>query len=280
MLPIVDTHCHYNLEPLLRDWTRHWQAAQEAAVVKSIVVGTSQVSNQSALDIAATSENLLVALGYHPNEYTRLVETTADLEVRLTQLEQLLPHPKVVAIGETGLDYFRLDTYSVEQILQIKQLQQTAFKAQLTLAQTHQLPLIIHVRDTHLPEERTTGNAYWDVLSILEKEWQGSQPFILHCVSGPVRYVQTALELGAYLGIAGNITYKNADHLRSLVKLAPSDRLLLETDAPYLPPHPHRGQPCQPAMIRLTADFVSEELGCNLDQIYQNTLNCFSRLTQ
>jgi TatD DNase family protein len=279
---IIDTHCHYNLEPLddgQNSWLDHWHMAQENDITHSMVVGTSIKTSRRAVEIAAADNHLQAAIGVHPSEYQGFIKNNevdalpAHLEQEMQQLSQLCGSSKVAAIGETGLDYFRLPTDTNLQV-HIKTAQQDAFISHLQLALTYQKPLIIHVRDTEVPESPTPGNAYWDVISILKQ--QPSLPrFILHCISGPIAYLQQALALGAHVGVAGNVTYKNADHIRSLVKLTPASQIVLETDAPFLPPQSHRGKPCEPWMIRLTAEFLEEELGLNREQLAANAQHLF-----
>jgi|SRR5579859_1742331 len=258
---ITDTHCHYNLEPFFSptdndSWKKHWQKAQENGVKKSIVVGTDFLSSNIAIQIAESDPNLSAAIGLHPTEIEKSFQTNFE------KLSLLLPNPKIVAIGETGLDYFHFADDSQKEIA-IK-TQQAIFRAHIQLAKKHKLHLIIHVRDKN-------EQAYWDVLKILKDE-KYTGTFILHCISGPIEYVRQAVEMGAYIGMAGNITYKNAEHLRDLVKSVPQDRLLLETDAPFLPPQAFRGQTCEPWMISQTAEFVEKELHIPLEHIFQNSL--------
>jgi TatD DNase family protein len=283
---IIDTHCHYNMEPLAADWLGYWQKAQDHGVTHSVIVGTGLDTTRLAIEQANQEPNLFMAPGIHPYRYEEPVtnlhvdEKTllAQVESDLSELAQMIPNaPKAVAIGETGLDYFRMPESVAEQSI-VKHAQQQAFIGQITLAEKHHLPLIIHVRDRQVSEQPVDGNAYWDTLKILKQHHSGTEPFILHCVSGPLTYIQEALSLGAYIGIAGNVTYKNADQIRSLVKTAPTNRLLLETDAPFLPPQEFRGKTCEPWMIRLTAEFVKDELGISPEECYENTLNIFIRL--
>lgn len=276
-MKIIDTHCHYNMDDLWSDWQTHWQKAREAGVTDSIVVGTSLETSQRSVELAAQDAHLFGCVGIHPYRYTELVQENPDISESMiashiaTDYDQLLKTARqakhsVVAVGESGLDYFRLDpTFHWQKILTA---QREGFIAHLKLATELHVPVIIHVRDMG-------PKAYSDVLDTLREHYPGHKPFVLHCVSGSVEYVQQAVEMGAYIGMAGNITYKNADLIRSLARIAPRDRLLLETDAPFLPPHPHRGKPCEPWMISLTAEFVQEELGFSLDQIYANTQELF-----
>lgn len=269
---IFDTHCHYNLDPLTADWQKHWQTAQARGIQKSVVVGTSLETTELGIQIAATDKNLSASLGIHPHVFQDSVVENGN--IKLEQLPDLIHQltafktDKIVAIGETGLDYFWLPEIETQRKASIE-LQEAGFIAQIELANQLQLPLIIHVRDK-------TDQAYHRVLTLLTQYYQHHKPFILHCVSGPLSYLKAAIELGGYIGVAGNVTYKNADHIRQLVTTAPPDRILLETDAPYLPPQNYRGQTCEPWMISETHAFLVNELKLDSEQLYQNALSIFN----
>jgi TatD DNase family protein len=279
---IFDTHCHYNLPGLLEDWQTHWQNAQEKGVAATIVVGTNFYSSDEAVKIALTQPNLGAAIGIHPSEYIETALTAfkeakrihwaeedalQDIHTDIEELRLILNTKAVVAIGETGLDYYRLDGYTDEEKQVIKKVQQLGLKAHLQLATEKNLPIILHVRDQQ-------DEAYWDVLRILEEEHFNGK-FILHCVSGPIAYVQKAIEMGGYISAAGNTTYKNAEHLRDLIRMTPADKLLLETDAPFLPPLEFRGKKSEPWMIQETAKFLENELSLNLEQCFSNSVQLF-----
>lgn len=264
MPAIFDTHCHYNLEPLFDEWQKHWQAAQAKGVQKSLVIGTDLRSNERAVAIATAENNLPAAVGLHPTDVGH--EVMSDIDDAVANLATLLKESdRIIAIGETGLDYFRLEDASREIVIE---QQQRLFQLQIALANEHHLPLIIHVRDRG-------EQAYNDVLIQLKARSDLQQAFVLHCVSGPLQYIKAALELGAYLGVAGNVTYKNADAIRDIVRVAPKDRLVLETDAPFLPPVPYRGQDCEPWMISETGSFLAEEMGVDPDQLWENAVKLF-----
>jgi TatD DNase family protein len=249
------------------------------------VIGTNYKTSQQAIEIAEADKNLFAAIGFHPSEYiepaiiafknardvSRAVnDTTEDMSLDMDDLTTL-SSDKIIAIGETGLDYFRLDAYNKEQNHVIKHTQHEALRKHIQLARSRQLPLILHVRDQ-------AEDAYWDVLNLLDQEEYDGQ-FILHCVSGPLAYIKQAIEMGAYISIAGNVTYSSAHRIREIARLTPPDRILLETDAPFLPPVPHRGKPCDPWMIELTAQYLEEELSIDLEQCYENTLQLFPQLS-
>ena len=283
-MKIIDTHCHYNLDPLVDTWQEHYQNAQTEGVTHSLIVGTTLETSQKAIEIAQEEPTLFASIGYHPYEFIdtafvayrnsrdiqlALEDTTATIEDEMTALATLA-HPKVLAIGETGLDYFRLNQYTESEKRVIMLTQQEALRAHIKLATARQIPLILHIRDTG-------EKAYDDVLQVLSQENYVGE-FILHCVSGTLTYVKKALEMGAHISVAGNVTYTSAKQLREIVRNTPADRLLIETDAPFLPAMPHRGKVCEPWMIRLTAEYLQKELRVDAEQCYENTLELFPQM--
>lgn len=265
---IIDTHCHYNLEPLYPDWQQHWEKAKLEGVIASIIVGTNDNTSQRAIEIAANEPALLAAVGIHPCEFSDRTEilALADLQQRFDQWNTLGP---IAAIGETGLDYFRLSGSDTEQSL-IKQKQLHAFQAHLEIARQKELPVLIHVRDS-------LDLAYRDVLEAI-RPFANSIPLVLHCFSGPDWYLESALQLGCYISFAGNITYLSSQNLREHLKKVPLDRLLVETDAPYLPPQSHRGQRCEPQFIQATVNFLQIELGIDPQQLVNNARSIFTTI--
>ena len=269
---IIDTHCHYNLDPLYSEnggWQARWQEAQAAGVQSSIVVGTSAETSQIALEIARTDSNLFAAVGIHPGEVGEPSEPVATQLEKVTELLKNKPQ-QLVAVGEFGLDYYHYQQTSsaTEDWQHLKLAQLALARQQLVLASQAHLPALLHVRSTD-------DSAYWDMLELL-KDAHLTAPFVLHCASGPLSYITSALELGAYVSIAGNVTYKNAENIRAIVAVVPPDRLLVETDAPYLPPVPHRGSICQPAMIQLTVEYLQNTLGVKPEQLLHNARQLFS----
>lgn len=270
-MKIFDTHCHYNLEPFITSHGQHWLKAQTFNVEKSMIVGTTVKSSKDAIEIASTNENFYASVGVHPHEYTSDYigdHLLLTIEKDVSVLRSLITaNPKVKAIGEIGLDYFFTKEAELETV---RRIQRKALSHFLKLAVDTDLPVILHVRDS-------SDRAYNDMLEALHSHYhQSKKPFILHCVSGPETYVQEAISMGAYVSVAGNVTYKNADHIRTLVSLVPEDKLLIETDAPFLPPQQYRGKQCEPWMISLTAEFIQNELKRDLDQIYANSLTVFN----
>lgn len=284
-MQIIDTHCHYNLEPLYSGnpfcfkikendlilnmkWQDHWQNAQKNGVNKSIIVGPGLTSSQKAVEIASTDDNLYAAVGIHPERANKII----DVDQAMLELEELAKNKKVLAIGETGLDYFYLKPDEQNDIQTIKLRQKKLFIGQIKLAQKLGLTLILHVRDHD-------DHAYLETLDLIKNYWHFENALIFHCVSGPLPYIQKALALEkSYFGFDGNITFKKANEIReifTLVQNTNSKKILLETDAPYLAPEPYRGQICEPQMISQTASYIKEKLNANLEEIYQNSLDAF-----
>ncbi|MDQ5950861.1 MAG: TatD DNase family protein [Patescibacteria group bacterium] len=263
---IIDTHCHYNLKPLVDDWRGYWQAAQAAGVVGSIIVGTSVETSKTGLDIAGQEQNLFVSLGIHPTESGRSIQLgdTQSLQQAINELRKLSTSPKVIAIGECGLDYFRLTDQREQEI----ELQHKMLEEQLTLAEELRLPIVIHLRDSQ-------EDAYRDFLKILKRTATRQQSFILHCVSGPIDFIQECVSLGAYIGVAGNVSYPNSGRIREIVTTVPADRILVETDAPFLPPQVSRGKTCEPQMIQWTVEYISTEFGYSPEKLLKNTIALF-----
>lgn len=242
-------------------WRDHWKKAQENSVVGSVVVGTMISTSDLALEIAAQEPNILAAVGVHPIHAH---------EVTLEELElagQKWAEKKPRAVGETGLDYYRLDRSAPDFEKQAEH-QRALFRWHLQFAVKHNLPLILHIRDKK-------AQAYWEALEILKNDYTGRKPFVLHCASGPLDYVQEAINLGAYVGFDGNSTYPNARDIRDLMKSVPADRLMIETDAPFLAPQKFRGNMCEPWMISETARYAEQELGLKADQIFANSERFF-----
>jgi TatD DNase family protein len=251
---LIDTHTHYNLSPLFERWPELWAKAQAHGVEQTVIASVDVTSSQRAVKIAQQAPGLWALVGLHPGEIPpEAAPTEVASHAILQTLRQLLAEDTVLGVGEIGLDYYWLKPE--ERVERIPQ-QQAWFRAQLGLAQQQGGWVSLHIRDRQEPTTPTVDNAYWDAYDIMKEYDWSHQPFILHCVSGSPEYVQKMLDLGAYVGFDGNVTYPTAHALRQLLALVPRERLLLETDAPYLPPQAYRGQTCEPWMIRETAEFV------------------------
>ncbi|MBD3250544.1 MAG: hypothetical protein GF381_03185 [Candidatus Pacebacteria bacterium] len=304
MTPIFDTHCHYNLEPLYSgqpgyfnqsklgslaqmNWQDHWQQAQQKGIVAAVVPGTSLELTKKAIEIAQAQSNLYASAAFHPDRAKQ------DWNQDWGQLTQLAAHSQIIAIGETGLDYYHIQGTAKEQV-RIKKRQQQLFQAHLNLANQLDLPVVIHARGKNKSEEKLNSNkqnsseiknelmgekksnqVYQDILNLLQEHYQFNRPFILHCVSGPQDYIVKCLELGGYISVAGNVTYPNAQDLQELVRLTPADRLLVETDTPFLAPQTQRGKINQPWMIADTVKFLQDQLKIDPEQLVVNAQRVF-----
>ncbi len=259
---LIDTHLHLDFDAFDDDREAVIERALAAGVQRMMTIGINRATCRRAVALAERYEPVYAAVGIHPNDAT---EWNDDAE---RELRDLVQHPKVVAIGEIGLDhYWKRVPHDV---------QKQVFRAQLALAADLQLPVIIHDREAHE-----------DVLHIL-REWVNSgqaptPPGVLHCFSGDRAMAEEALALGFYLGIDGPVTFKNARHLQALVADLPLDRLLVETDAPFLTPHPYRGKRNEPAYVRLVAEKIAELQTCSIEtvarQTTRNAERLFTRLT-
>ncbi len=267
-----DTHGHLNLEPLAENWQQHWQAAEKNQVTHIFVPGTNLLSSELSLELAKQQQNILGGVGIHPSETAEL-----NLEETISKLNDLVAKnsAKLAGIGETGLDYFWLEENEEKALIIAKQ--KKLFQAHLDLALKYQLPISIHVRDKNTPETPENNNAYWDVLTMMQAD-AARLTWILHCASGPENYIKEAINQGALISFAGNITYPKAEKLRKLLALTPNDRILTETDAPYLPPQEFRGKICEPWMVSKTAATIATIKPISLEQLYHNALRTFNLL--
>jgi TatD DNase family protein len=236
---LVDTHCHLDAcaEPVADLVGR----ARQAGVSRMLAIGMSGDSCRHALDAAGEQEEVFVAIGLHPHE-------SAGLDPDgMTEIEGLTQRPKVRAIGETGLDYHR--DYAPRED------QKLAFELQIELAQRLHLPLVVHCREAEA-----------DTFALLEQKASSGIPVIMHCFS-LVDWVDECIERGYYCSFAGNVTYPNAKALQEAAKLVPNELLLVETDAPFLSPQDHRGEPNEPAYVRSTASFLAALRGQTYEEL-------------
>jgi TatD DNase family protein len=253
LLMFIDTHCHLTYPGLAESLPDVLARAEAAGVARMVTVGTSIADHQQVLALARTHGPVFAALGIHPHH---AAETDEGYEGFLEN--GVKANPKVVALGECGLDYH----YNYAPRL----LQRGVFVNQLEIARRLATaspqsapPVILHVREAHA-----------DALAIL-RDFPGLK-FVVHCFTGTTEECRAWLDLGAYIGLTGIVTYKNADDLQATVKLVPPDRLLLETDAPYLSPEPVRKTKTnEPAHIAHTARFLADLRGVALDELAKQT---------
>lgn len=245
MPPLVDTHCHLDCDPLAADVPAVLARARAAGVAACLTIGTDLASSHAAVALAQRHPGVRCAVGIHPNDAGGATEEV------LRALEALAEDPVVAAIGEVGLDFYRQGAPA--------DVQERVFRRCVALARRRGLPLAIHCR-----------NAYDALLAVL-REAPAPIRGVLHCVSGPAAFVQEALALGLHVSFAGNVTFPNAAALRALVPLVPEDRLLVETDAPFLAPQPVRGRTNEPAYVAHTAAALAALRGVSVDALGQAT---------
>jgi TatD DNase family protein len=250
---LIDTHCHLNTTAAYPDLGEVLARAREAGVEKMLVVGIDRGSTPEALRFAIAYSEIYAIVGVHPNSAAGF----GDRE--MAEVREWLQAPKTVGIGETGLDYHHQDASKDDQA--------RAFEWHLDLAAETGLPLSIHCRE-----------AYDDLLAILERRG-GPYRGVLHCFGGTVSHAERAITLGFHLGVDGPVTYKKADDLREVIRQVPLDRLLLETDCPYLPPVPHRGKRNEPSYLPLIAQAVADARAEPLETVAEattrNAINLF-----
>ena len=243
--PVVDTHCHLDVTAGHSglDPDEAVAAAAAVGVTRIVQIGCDVAGSRWAVAAAERWPSVVAGVAIHPNDAARL---GPDLSDALAAIEALVPHPRVRAVGETGLDYYRTrDAAGQER-------QREAFAAHIGWATAYDKTLVIHDRDAHA-----------DVLAVLDRE--GLPPrIVMHCFSGDFNFARACVQRGAYLSFAGPVTFKNNGSLRSALAVTPLDRILVETDAPYLTPMPYRGRPNASYLIPHTARFMAETLDVDL----------------
>ena len=236
----IDTHCHLDFEQFDNDREEVIQRAKELGIDYIINIGSSVVGSEKSIELTKKYNFIFATVGIHPHEADNFNQDVKE------KLYILVKNPKVVAIGETGLDYFK--SYSS------KESQERLFLCLIDLAKQLKLPLVIHCRD-----------AQKDILKILKQEKINKA--VVHCFSGDEDFLDSCLEEGFFISFTCNITYKNAYHLRDLVKKTPLERIMLETDAPFLPPQEFRGKRNEPAYLKFLAKVIAELKGIEIEEL-------------
>lgn len=228
----IDTHVHLNADQYDEDLQEVIQRALDNGIEQMIVVGFDRKTINRAMELAEAHDFIYVTIGWHP------VDAIDCTEEDLKWIEELAAHPKVVGIGETGLDYYWDKSP--------KDIQQDVFRKQIALAKRVNLPIIIHNRE-----------ATEDVLRILEEEYAKEVGGIMHCFGGSVESAKQAISMNFMISLGGPVTFKNAKKPKQVAKEIPLEYLLIETDAPYLAPHPYRGKRNEPAYVTLVAEEIA-----------------------
>ncbi len=239
-MELIDTHCHLTFKPLDADVESVLERSKAVGVTSWITVGTSLEDSQRAIEFADRFDNLYATVGVHPHDAK---EVTADT---LTQIKQLAQDINVVAIGETGLDFHYNFSKQPDQL--------RVFAAQLKLAAESNLPVVVHSR-----------NAFDETMDVLDRYGSRLRSVVFHCFSGSPEQAKQVLERGYYISCTGVVTFKNAEQARRAAKLVPLERLMLETDCPYMSPEPMRKQKVnEPALMVHTAKFLAQLRGMAL----------------
>ncbi len=238
---LIDTHVHLDFSQFDKDREKIIKELQNLDI-KVINVGSHKQACLDSIELAKKHKNIYAAVGIHPHD----AEEVKDIPKLIKFLEKLAKENKIVAIGECGLDYYSFDQGKFRKDLspETKNKQKEVFKAQLKLSQKLKLPVIIHNRESHD-----------DLLEII-KDFKGKG--VIHCFSGDKKFLKEVLDLGFYVGFDGNITFKNALDLQEIVKAAPIDKILVETDCPFLTPEPFRGLRNEPKNVKIIAEFIAE----------------------
>jgi len=288
MTKLIDTHCHLDFDRFDKDREAVLARAVQNGVAAIVVPGVDLRNNRAVVALAEKHAPVYAAVGIHPTSTDELNAAT------LRELRELAGHPKVVAIGEIGLDYYWPNQPKRDWPCAAPETQRKAFRQQLDLAAETGLPVIIHNRE-----------ADTDVMIALEDAFGGrsSRPSaassagqvsrreratppatgVLHSFSGDLELAEWALELGFYVGITGPVTFSKSGQMKEVAQKIDFERLLIETDAPFLTPHPYRGKRNEPALVRLVAQEIAQLRGCSLDDVAlrttQNAQTLFRRLS-
>ncbi|MDQ4419763.1 TatD family hydrolase [Sphingobium sp. DEHP117] len=254
---MIDSHCHLNYKGLVEDQAAVIARARGAGVRGMLNISTREREWADIIATAEAHEDIWASVGIHPHE----ADAHPDIDAR--KLVAAAVHPKVIGIGETGLDYYYDHSDRVQQ--------QASFRAHINASRETGLPLIVHTRDA---EE--------DTLSILREETgKGAFPGLIHCFTASGAFADAAVELGFYISISGIVTFKNAKELQAVAQRLPTERLLIETDAPFLAPVPHRGKTCEPAFVADTARFLADLRGVEEEALIDSsTANFYALFTK
>jgi TatD DNase family protein len=249
---LVDSHCHLNFPELLENLPAIKQAMNENKVGHALCISVTLPEFPQILALVETNNNFFASVGVHP-DYENLDEPSID------DLVKLADHPKVIAIGETGLDYFRL-TGDLEW-------QRTRFRTHIRAAIACGKPLVIHTR-----------NSAEDTICIMREENAQKIGGVMHCFTENMDVALQAIELGFYISFSGIVTFKNAVSIKEVAKQIPLDKLLVETDSPYLAPMPYRGKTNQPSYVKYVAEEIARLRGISFEEVSEATTDNFFRL--
>ena len=254
---LIDSHCHLDFPDFIEDRDDVIRRAREVGVRLMLTISTKITEADKIISLAEAYDDIVCSIGIHPHEAGREPETTAE------ELGCIASHPKVVGIGETGLDYY----YEHSP----REAQKKNFQAHIAASRDTNLPLIVHARD-----------ADTDTAMILEQEAaKGRFPGLIHCFTAGPELAERALNIGMYISFSGIATFKNAKEIRDVIEIVPLDRILVETDAPFLAPTPHRGKRNEPSFVRYTAELIANIKNISYQEFIDisgtNFFNLFSK---
>lgn len=251
---LIDSHCHLDFPDFSDELSEIVSRAEAAGIGRMVTICTRIRKFQQVLQVAETYDNVFCSVGTHPHN------AHEELDVAVEEIIELSKHPKVVAIGEAGLDYYYQKDHAKAQA--------EGLRNHISAARETGLPLVIHSRD-----------ADEDMANILTEEMgNGAFPFVLHCFSSGRGLAETGIKLGGYVSFSGILTFKNSTELRDIAAGLPLERLLVETDAPYLAPTPYRGKRNEPSYVVETASVLAETLGVETADIWRQTTENFFHL--
>lgn len=251
---LIDSHCHLNYPGLIEDQAAVLARARAAGVTGMLGISTKKREWHDVVAIAEREPDVWATVGIHPHE------ADGHVEVDTAALVDAASHPRVIGIGETGLDYYYDHSDRAQQ--------QRSFRSHIAAARETGLPLIVHTRDAEA-----------DTAAIMREEMgKGAYPAVIHCFTASRDFAGIALELGFYISLSGIVTFKSAKDLQETARIIPEDRLLIETDAPFLAPVPVRGRTCEPAFVSHTARFVAELRGIGDEELRELTTANFFNL--
>lgn len=251
---LIDSHCHLNYPGIVEDQAGVIARARAAGVTGMLGISTKRREWADVIAIAEAHADIWASVGIHPHE------ADAHPDIDTADLVAAAAHPRVVAIGETGLDYY----YDKSD----RDRQKSSFQSHIVASRETQLPLIVHTRDAEA-----------DTHALLTEEMgKGAFPGVIHCFTASQDFADKALALGLYISLSGIVTFKNARALQDIARQIPLDRLLIETDSPFLAPVPVRGRPCEPGFVAHTAKFLADLRGMSVEALSELTAANYFRL--
>ena len=243
---LIDTHSHIDMEDFEADFDLILSRARENGVKKIIIPAVEPSTFNRVIKTAEKSNGLYAAIGVHP-EGARSFDKNS-----LRCMEEMIKHPKVIAVGEIGLDYYWDKSYN--------EIQKAVFESQIEFAKKHDKPIIVHDRDAH-----------GDSLAILKHKNAAQVGVVMHCFSGSPKFALECVKEGFYIALGGVVTFKNAKKIKEVAQVVPLERLLVETDAPYLTPVPFRGKRNEPAYVKYVVEEIANQRGKSFEEIAQAT---------